>query len=54
MKVISLLSGEIDAINGPSHDDQPVFRWSDWPDMPHEGHPDAFDFDWVDNVQERL
>lgn len=39
------------AISGPTHDDQPVFDWTQ-ADLsvqktPHVGQPDRFDFDWV-------
>lgn len=35
------------AVNGPTYDQQPVFRWSEQDfekDTPHYGHPDAFQF----------
>ena len=36
---------------GPTHDDQPVFKWSTAPraiaSLPHKGQPDAWDFGWV-------
>ncbi|XP_068213590.1 putative phospholipase B-like 2 [Palaemon carinicauda] len=43
------------AVNGPTSDQQPVFRWSEQAEAettPHYGHPDAFDFppvthEWV-------
>eukprot|EP00927_Polykrikos_kofoidii_P077421 TRINITY_DN7435_c0_g1_i1.p1 TRINITY_DN7435_c0_g1~~TRINITY_DN7435_c0_g1_i1.p1 ORF type:complete len:789 (+),score=137.76 TRINITY_DN7435_c0_g1_i1:53-2368(+) len=42
------------AISGPSHDHQPVFRWTAeqgggdlWPGWPHLGLPDSWNFDWV-------
>jgi len=39
------------AISGPTHDDQPVFQWSQADpsvqEVPHVGQPDRFDFDWV-------
>eukprot|EP01121_Diplochlamys_sp_Union-15-3_P017329 TRINITY_DN607_c0_g1_i1.p1 TRINITY_DN607_c0_g1~~TRINITY_DN607_c0_g1_i1.p1 ORF type:complete len:533 (-),score=75.69 TRINITY_DN607_c0_g1_i1:57-1655(-) len=33
---------------GPTHDDQTPFRWStsSWPNTPHFGQPDTFDFPW--------
>jgi hypothetical protein len=44
---------KIDAICGPT-EDQGVFSWTDpsthkelWPDAPHEGLPDSFNFPWV-------
>jgi len=43
-----------DAISGPTHDHQKVFRWTDektgkqlFPKMPHDGMPDVWNFDWV-------
>lgn len=37
------------AINGPTHDDQPVFQWSGskWESQVHLGQPDVFDFEYV-------
>lgn len=42
-----------DAISGPTHDDQKPFKWTDssgkelFPDYPHDGLPDTWNFDWV-------
>lgn len=43
-----------DAINGPTHDGLKPFRWTDaksgkelFPDYPHAGLPDEWNFDWV-------
>ena len=35
---------------GPTHDDQPVFSWSEWGDQHavHLGQPDRFDFAWIE------
>ena len=37
-------------VAGPTHDDQPVFKWSTASDTvkatPHMGQPDAWPFDW--------
>mmetsp|Transcript_2574 Transcript_2574/g.5965 ORF Transcript_2574/g.5965 Transcript_2574/m.5965 type:complete len:687 (-) Transcript_2574:39-2099(-) len=41
------------AISGPTHDSQKPFRWTDasghelFPDAPHDGLPDVWNFDWV-------
>jgi len=36
------------AISGPSkYGGAQPFRWSDWPDEPHHGLPEVYDFDWV-------
>merc|ERR1719421_2765688 len=40
------------AISGPTHDSQPVFKWKDgavdvMAGWPHMGQPDVYDFDWV-------
>lgn len=41
------------AVSGPTHDTQPVFRWTAdngldiFPGWPHIGMPDIFNFDWV-------
>ncbi|GAM28611.1 hypothetical protein SAMD00019534_117870 [Acytostelium subglobosum LB1] len=36
------------AISGPTvTPDCPPFKWSDWPDIPHVGLPDEYNFDWV-------
>ena len=33
---------------GPTKQNQPVFEWNDtFKDVPHEGVPTKFDFDWV-------
>jgi len=43
-----------EAISGPTHDNQKVFRWTDektgkqlFPTAPHDGMPDVWNFDWV-------
>jgi len=43
-----------EAISGPTHDHQKVFRWTDektgkqlFPKAPHDGMPDVWNFDWV-------
>jgi len=42
-----------DAIAGPTHDGQIPFKWTDtkgkelYPDYPHDGLPDVWNFDWV-------
>lgn len=42
-----------DAIAGPTHDGLPPFKWTDshgkdrFPDYPHDGLPDVWNFDWV-------
>jgi hypothetical protein len=42
-----------DAIAGPTHQGQKPFKWSDdsgkplYPDYPHDGLPDLWNFDWV-------
>jgi hypothetical protein len=40
----------VSAVNGPTHDAQPVWRWSTSPfdGVVHLGQPDAFAFDFVD------
>jgi hypothetical protein len=43
---------ECQAISGPSHDSEPVFRWRKngkelFPGWPHFGLPDVWDFTWV-------
>eukprot|EP01006_Ploeotia_vitrea_P043935 TRINITY_DN66792_c6_g2_i1.p1 TRINITY_DN66792_c6_g2~~TRINITY_DN66792_c6_g2_i1.p1 ORF type:complete len:448 (-),score=31.62 TRINITY_DN66792_c6_g2_i1:210-1466(-) len=38
--------GDVEAISGPTHQQQPVFCWKDWPNQPHEGQPECFNFDW--------
>jgi len=32
---------------GPTHDQQPVFTFDDWPQAVHTGTPQRFDFDWL-------
>jgi len=42
-----------DTINGPTHDGQKPFKWTNsagrslYPDYPHDGLPDLWNFDWV-------
>jgi len=44
----------VQAISGPTHDAQKVFRWTDgsgremFPGWPHTGQPDAWNFNWVE------
>lgn len=48
-KVTSRESNTIYAISGPTAQNQPVFVWSEstvCAGILHEGHPDAWDFDW--------
>ena len=42
-------AGRAHVICGPTHESQPVFKWSDWhgAPTPHAGQPDVFDFDWI-------
>ncbi|KAJ3440071.1 phospholipase b-related [Anaeramoeba flamelloides] len=46
-----LKKSQINAQMGPTHDQQPVFSWSNAPKccdgVPHKGQPDTFDFDWI-------
>lgn len=38
-----------DAQNGPTHDQQTPFKWSDFNfTVPHLGQPDEFNFDWIE------
>jgi hypothetical protein len=40
----------VSAVNGPTHDQQPVFKWSTsaFDHQVHVGQPDVFDFDFVE------
>mmetsp|Transcript_161013 Transcript_161013/g.283761 ORF Transcript_161013/g.283761 Transcript_161013/m.283761 type:complete len:689 (+) Transcript_161013:103-2169(+) len=44
---------QCDAISGPTHESQKPFKWTDsngkelYPDAPHDGLPDLWNFDWV-------
>jgi hypothetical protein len=44
---------QCDAISGPTHSTQKPFKWTDdkgkqlYPDAPHDGMPDLWNFDWV-------
>merc|ERR1719284_1888638 len=44
---------QCDAISGPTHESQKPFKWTDergrelYPDAPHDGQPDLWNFDWV-------
>jgi hypothetical protein len=44
----------VQAISGPTHDAQKVFRWTDgtgreiYPGWPHAGQPDSWNFNWVE------
>ena len=40
--------GAARAQSGPTHDDQPVFDWAQFPSTVRLGQPDRFDFPWVD------
>jgi hypothetical protein len=47
-----------EAISGPTHDHQKVFRWTDektgkqlFPKVAHDGMPDVWNFDWVRMTQ---
>eukprot|EP00906_Rhabdomonas_costata_P011186 RCo015823 len=39
--------GAMVVVNGPTTDQQPPFRWSQYPNLIHPGQPEVFDFDWV-------
>jgi len=49
---------QCEAISGPSHDSQPVFRWRDkaelFPGWPHVGLPDVWNFSWVGMTPAKL
>lgn len=34
------------AQSGPTHDQQPPFRWAERPEIPHPGQPEIFEFDY--------
>ena len=34
--------------NGPTRDQQEPFKWTNVTGQPHLGHPEVFDFDWVE------
>lgn len=39
---------EAQAISGPTHVNQPVFKWDNtFPGWPHFGLPNAYDFKWI-------
>jgi hypothetical protein len=43
----------VDAICGPTHDEQKPFRWDSdplWMAVPHEGCPAVYNFSWVEFV----
>jgi hypothetical protein len=40
-------NGAIWAENGPTHDQQPVFTWANFPTVIHYGQPEAFNFTFV-------
>jgi len=47
------------AISGPTHQKQPIFKWSSggadqFPGWPHMGLPDVWDFDWVQMTPHKL
>ena len=53
-KVVSaamLRNATLAIVAGPTHDNQPVYDWRTAPEsvrvMPHVGHPQRFDFDWL-------
>ena len=33
--------------SGPTHDQQPVFDWTQFPKVSHYGLPPKYDFDWI-------
>jgi len=35
------------AICGPTHETQPPFSWDAYPEYPHSGQPNVFDFNWI-------
>lgn len=37
----------VEAQAGPSHDQQPPFRWAQFPNISHIGLPEEYDFDWI-------
>jgi len=39
-------SGKVEAICGPTADQQPPFSWANWTAYPHKGMPEVFDFPW--------
>lgn len=46
----SLAKNWVDAISGPPFDEvsgMAAFNWKDWPNSPHLGMPDVYDFGWV-------
>jgi Phospholipase B len=47
-----LVQMQFDSISGPTHETQPVFKWStsDFAKKAHLGQPDSWDFEWIDNV----
>lgn len=38
---------QVEAQSGPTHDQQPPFSWSVFPNVSHVGVPEVFDFDWI-------
>ena len=34
--------------SGPTHDQQPVFKWTQLPNTSHVGLPVQYGFDWID------
>ena len=33
--------------SGPTHDQQPAFSWTQFPNVSHYGLPPNYDFDWI-------
>lgn len=51
--ISSMIAPTVHMRMGPTHDDQPVFCWSNLNDSyVHFGQPDCFDFDWIVLPQE--
>jgi hypothetical protein len=45
---VLMAAGNVSAISGPTHEQQAVFSWDPtWSDVPHQGQPETWDFDWV-------
>ena len=39
----------VDGVSSPPFDSKmPAFDWRNWPNSPHEGMPDVWNFDWVE------
>eukprot|EP01015_Nassula_variabilis_P001766 TRINITY_DN10965_c0_g1_i3.p1 TRINITY_DN10965_c0_g1~~TRINITY_DN10965_c0_g1_i3.p1 ORF type:complete len:276 (+),score=19.05 TRINITY_DN10965_c0_g1_i3:64-891(+) len=46
--------GECQAIGGPTHQDNPPFKWGPHDDIKHFGMPEVWDFNWVYVSKESL